>query len=77
MSAPLDGTWLLADPGAAPARADMRIAFDGARIASVEPLSVPVAGPRRLVMPALANAHDHARTFRSATLGAFGQPLES
>lgn len=77
MSAPLDGTWLLADPGAAPARADMRIAFDGARIASVEPLSVPAAGPRRLVMPALANAHDHARTFRSATLGAFGQPLES
>jgi 5-methylthioadenosine/S-adenosylhomocysteine deaminase len=29
------------------------------------------------VLPALANAHDHARTFRSATLGAFGQPLES
>jgi 5-methylthioadenosine/S-adenosylhomocysteine deaminase len=34
-------------------------------------------GPRLLALPALANAHDHARTFRSATLGAFGQPLES
>ncbi|MFS2056047.1 hydrolase, partial [Variovorax sp. CT11-76] len=33
--------------------------------------------PRLLALPALANAHDHARTFRSATLGAFGQPLES
>ncbi len=33
--------------------------------------------PRRLLLPALANAHDHARTFRSATLGAYGQPLES
>jgi 5-methylthioadenosine/S-adenosylhomocysteine deaminase len=28
-------------------------------------------------LPALSNAHDHARTFRTATLGAHGQPLES
>jgi cytosine/adenosine deaminase-related metal-dependent hydrolase len=28
-------------------------------------------------MPALVNAHDHARTFRSATLGAAEQPLET
>lgn len=28
-------------------------------------------------MPALANAHDHARTLRSSSLGAFEQPLES
>ncbi len=74
----LDCAWLLAEPGAAPARADarIRITSDG-RIASVETLGRAVAGRRRLALPALANAHDHARTFRSATLGAFGQPLES
>lgn len=33
--------------------------------------------PRRLLLPALANAHDHARTFRSASIGAYGQPLET
>ncbi len=76
-AAPIDCAWLLAEPGTAPARADVRIGFDGARIASIDPLPVPPAGPRRLALPALANAHDHARTFRSATLGAFEQPLES
>lgn len=76
-AAPIDCAWLLAEPGTAPARANMRIEFDGAHIASVDPLPAPPAGPRRLALPALTNAHDHARTFRSATLGAFGQPLES
>lgn len=37
--------------------------------------SLPIA--RRLVVPALTNAHDHARTFRSSTLGGWGRPLES
>ncbi len=32
---------------------------------------------RRLIVPALANAHDHARTYRSSTLGGSGKPLES
>ena len=32
---------------------------------------------RRLLVPSLANAHDHARTYRSSTLGGSGQPLES
>lgn len=45
------------------------------RITGLSPMSPP-AGPRRLVMPALANAHDHAR--RSMTsFGASGLPLES
>jgi 5-methylthioadenosine/S-adenosylhomocysteine deaminase len=76
---PLDCAWLLADPGAQPAQSDVRIALEGGRIQSVVPLAdEPGAGaPRLLALPALANAHDHARTFRSATLGAFGQPLES
>ncbi len=76
-AAPIDCAWLLAEPGTAPARANVRVAFDGAHIASIDALPAPPAGPRWLVLPALANAHDHARTFRSATLGAFGQPLES
>lgn len=73
----LDCHWLLANPGTQPAQADMRIVLDGAQIASVKPLAAPPGGARRLVLPALANAHDHARTFRSATLGAFAKPLEA
>ena len=73
----LDCAWLLADPGAEPARRDVRIGVAGGRVASIE--TQPGAGSdrRRLALPTLANAHDHARTFRSATLGAFNQPLES
>ena len=75
----IDCAWLLADPGTDAARADVRIRIDGGdgRIASVDALDQAVPGRRMLALPALANAHDHARTFRSATLGAFGQPLES
>ena len=77
---PLDCAWLLADPGAHPAQADVHIELEGDRIRSIAPLAEEgggTGGPRLLALPALANAHDHARTFRSATLGAFGQPLES
>lgn len=72
----IDCAWLLADPGSEPARADGRLSVDAGRITQIDALDAPAAGRRRLVLPALANAHDHARTFRSATLGAFGQPLE-
>ena len=73
----IDCAWLLPDPGGAPALANMRLAVSGGYIAAIEALAEPVAGRRLLALPALANAHDHARTVRSATLGAFGQPLES
>ncbi len=77
---PLDCAWLLADPGAQPAQSDVRIELEDGCIRSIAPLAEEaVAGtgtPRLLALPALTNAHDHARTFRSATLGAFGQPLE-
>jgi cytosine/adenosine deaminase-related metal-dependent hydrolase len=77
VTADIDCAWALADPGAEPARADVRIrvAPDG-RIAGLDALGHAAPGRRLLALPALANAHDHARTFRSATLGAFGQPLE-
>lgn len=73
----IDCAWLLGEPGAAPAQRDRRIHLEGGRVAAIEALPDPVPGRRRLALPALANAHDHARTVRSATLGAFGQPLES
>ena len=73
----LDCAWLLADPGSAAAQPDVRITLTDGQIAAISPVGSVVSGPRQLALPALANAHDHARTFRSATLGAFGQPLES
>ena len=76
-AAAIDCAWLLAEPGAAPAQRDRRIHIEGVHVAAIEALPAPVPGRRRLALPALANAHDHARTVRSATLGAFGQPLES
>ncbi|MDM0014154.1 amidohydrolase family protein [Variovorax sp. J22P168] len=69
--------WLLADPGSEAARADVRIGIDDdGRIGAIAPLAGAAPGPRQLVLPALSNAHDHARTFRTATLGSYGQPLE-
>ena len=73
----LDLAWLLADPGRAPAQRDCRLRVADGLIAAIEPLPRGAPGPRRLAMPALVNAHDHARTFRSATLGAAEQPLET
>lgn len=73
----LDVALLLAEPGSAPAAGPSRLLVEGGRIAAVSALAAAPAGPRRLALPALANAHDHARTFRSASIGAFGQPLES
>ena len=73
----MDCAWLLAEPGHSPALANQRVVVEAGRIAAIEPLPGQPAGPRRLVLPALANAHDHGRTFRTATLGAFGQPLET
>ncbi|MEI8304320.1 MAG: amidohydrolase family protein [Burkholderiales bacterium] len=73
----LELAWLLADPGRAPARANCRLRLADGRVAGIEPLAGKASGPRRLAMPALVNAHDHARTFRSATLGAAEQPLET
>ena len=53
---------------------DHTIRLDGARIAAVGPASGP-AEPL-LALPALANAHDHARPTRSSSFGTAGKPLE-
>lgn len=73
----LDARWVLRHPGVAPSQGPARVQWAAGRISQVTPLADPVPGPRRLLLPALANAHDHARTVRSATLGAAELPLES
>jgi 5-methylthioadenosine/S-adenosylhomocysteine deaminase len=68
---------LLADPAAQPAMKHTRVTWHKGRIDSVVPFGNAIEGPRTLLMPALANAHDHGRAFRTSTLGASNQPLES
>ena len=70
------GRWLLAQPGDRPSLGPSQVAWQSGRIVSVSALPTQPPGPRRLLMPALANAHDHARTFRSSTLGTVDLPLE-
>ena len=73
----LDCRWLLASPGSEGAQAHRRIQIAHGRIQDIVPQPQWDAACNKLVLPALSNAHDHARTFRSASLGAFEQPLES
>ncbi len=44
------------------------------RIAALEAAGAP---EDVIVLPAIANAHDHARPLRSSSVGAFGRPLET
>ena len=37
----------------------------------------PQAGPRRLILPGLANAHDHVRPISPTSFGGAGKPLET
>ena len=50
------------------------IRLDGERIVAVEPASGRTAP--LFALPALANAHDHARPTRSSSFGTAGKPLE-
>ena len=45
------------------------------RIRAIEP--APASGPRRLALPAFANAHDHARPLALSSFGAAFLPLET
>jgi cytosine/adenosine deaminase-related metal-dependent hydrolase len=53
---------------------DHAIRIEGERIAAVEPALV--ASEPLFALPALANAHDHARATRSSSFGTAGKPLE-
>ena len=75
MTVPLTGVVLLPTDGA-PAGPAVDIAIDGGRIASISPSAAPP--PRRLLaMPALVNAHDHARPLSPTSFGAAAKPLET
>lgn len=65
--------WLVADQAAAESRG-ASIAWNDAGIAAVA--ATPPPGNGLLALPGLANAHDHARAFRSSAIGAFDRPLE-
>ena len=72
---------LIAGPDAPPA-ANVAIKLSGEGIAGVSKpgrrrpaTGIPAA--RRLVLPALANAHDHARVARNSAMAGFDKPLET
>jgi cytosine/adenosine deaminase-related metal-dependent hydrolase len=69
----VDCTFLLPAAHARPL-ADRSIRIDNGRIAAIGDRK-PGHGRSTLVMPALVNAHDHARAVRSSSFGADGKPL--
>jgi len=76
----------VSSPGNSEAMGPLSISFESGVIKTVEPLE-PLRhdlelhnnSPLKplLVLPALTNAHDHARSLKSSTLGAYARPLES
>jgi cytosine/adenosine deaminase-related metal-dependent hydrolase len=74
----LAASWLL--PGAdEPARARQRIEIEDGWIAAVGPEAGPNKGAASgsLILPPLANAHDHARVVRLSQIGSYDVPLEA
>src|SRR5258707_8272254 len=69
----LAATVLLDGVDAAPRR-NVRLCWQGDRITAIEGAAAPV--PARLVLPALADAHDHGRALRTVAFGAADQALE-
>lgn len=83
MTAPPATVWadrLLARPGAVPAVRGALIEIAEGRIGAVGPATLPddgaLGGPDGLVMPALANAHDHGRGARPLAYGVADAPVE-
>src|SRR5258706_9856063 len=66
---------LLAKPAQPRAGRHRRIALSGNRISAVAP-GKPGEGAGLLALPALTNAHDHARAVKPVALGALELPLE-
>lgn len=55
------------------ARQGVALTFERGTIASV---AAAADGADRILMPAVINAHDHARPIRTSSIGGFGKPLE-
>lgn len=74
---------LLAAPGRDPVTIAPRLRLDGVVVGCDQPGSeedvraTVDAGPASLLLPALANGHDHGRFFSPSTLGIPDQPLET
>ena len=51
------------------------IILSGGRIAAIRPLQSLPDGPRLLAIPALADAHNHARPLSSTSFGCGDKPL--
>src|SRR5258708_30247900 len=66
---------LLAEPAQRCAERNRWIMFSGNRISAVAP-GKPGEGAGLLALPALTNAHDHARAAKPVALGALELPLE-
>ena len=62
--------------GEEPRSVPVDIAIDNGVIAAIEP-SASAPSRRLLAMPALANAHDHARPLSPTSFGGAGKPLET
>jgi cytosine/adenosine deaminase-related metal-dependent hydrolase len=75
MSERLTGVVLLPTDGA-PAGPPVDIALEDGRIAEISSAAT-APSRRRLAMPALVNAHDHARPLSPTSVGAAGKPLET
>src|ERR1700756_3982580 len=80
MSAPAETTrrlaasWLLPNADEPP-QARQLIELEGGRIAAFGPDQDASSGS--FVLPALANAHDHARVVRLSQVGSYDVPLEA
>ncbi|MDC7784127.1 amidohydrolase family protein [Rhodoplanes sp. TEM] len=71
----LDAAVVIAGPDGA-TLSDRAIRLAEGRIAGLAPAAAPLGGGS-LVMPALVNAHDHARVVRSSQIGNFDVALEA
>ncbi len=74
MTDPLQGVILLPSDGAPSGPVDIR--FQDGLIAAIQP-SAQTSSRRLLAIPALVNAHDHARPLSPTSFGAAAKPLES
>ncbi len=70
----LTASWLLPSANEAP-QARQVIELEADRIAAVRPDHGSGSGP--FILPALANAHDHARVIRLSQIGSYDVPLEA
>ena len=60
----------------APVTSAQTIRIDGERVAAVASATPGTPVEPVLALPVLCNAHDHARTVRTSSIGASGKPLE-